>query len=395
VRVPAFVFAIALTLVTGGIAVAQSMGGEAAALDDAKRQAAQAAARAEALEEQAADADREADRARGEQAAVTARVKAAEADILAARARVAIIERLRAQQRVRLAARQQPIVRLTGALQVMARRPPALAMVQPGTLEDLVHVRALLASSLPLVHARTAGIRAEIAEGNRLRARAALALATLRAGEQQLRTQRIALADLEAEHRRRSERFADSALYEQDRATALGEQARDIVDLMESLDRDADVRNRLVSLPAPLPRPDLPQIASASEPAGPDGGYRLPVAGRLVSGLGEVYDSGVRTGGLTLAVRPGASIAAPAAGRVAFAGPFRSYGQIAIMDHGDGWFSLLTDMAALDVKADDRIDAGETVGVARAGSPRGPPRVSVELRHRGKPVDIVAILGTG
>jgi septal ring factor EnvC (AmiA/AmiB activator) len=387
--------ALALTLVTGGIAVAQSIGDGAAALDSTKRQAALAEARAEALEQQAASADREADRARGEQAAVAARVKAAEADILAARARVAIIERLRAHQRVRLAARQQPIVRLAGALQVMARRPPALAMVQPGTLSDLVHVRALLASSLPLVRARTAGIRAEIAEGDRLRASAALALATLRAGEQQLQTQRTALATLEAEHRRRAERLTDSAAYEQDRAMALGEQARDLVDLMESLDRDADLQERLVSLPAPLPRPDLPQIAAAAPPAGPDGGYRLPVAGRIVSGLGEVYDSGVRTGGLTLAVRPGASIAAPAAGRVAFAGPFRSYGRIAIIDHGDGWFSLLTDMAALDVKPDDRIDAGDTVGIARGGSPRGPPRISVELRHRGRPVDIAALLGAG
>jgi septal ring factor EnvC (AmiA/AmiB activator) len=387
--------AAALALVSGGIAIAQSIGDEAAALAGAKRQAALAAARAEALEQQAAAADREADLARGEQAAVAARVKAAEADILTARARVTAIERLRARQRVRLAARQQPIVRLAGALQVMARRPTALAMVQPGTLGDLVHVRALLSSSLPLVHARTAGIRAEIAEGDRLRGRAALALATLRAGEQQLRTQRAALAELEAEHRRRSARFADSALYEQDRATALGEQARDIVDLMESLGRDADVRERLVSLPAPLARPDLSRPATAWAPARPDGGYRLPVAGRLVSGLGEVYDSGVRTGGLTLAVRPGARIAAPAAGRIAFAAPFRSYGRIAIIDHGDGWFSLLTDMAALDVKPDDRVDAGDAIGIARAASPRGPPRISVELRHRGRPVDIAALLGAG
>lgn len=387
------VLATGLSMAPAALASAQVTDDPAAALVRAKRQAVLATARAALLEQQAAAAIEDADRARREQAAVAERVHAAEADIVAARARIAIVEGLRRRQRVRLAAKQQPIVRLAGALQVMARRPPALALVQPGTLNDVIHVRALLASSLPLVRARTAGIRAEIAEGDRLRTRAALALATLRAGERKLRDERAALVRLEGAHRLRSAQLAESAVYEQDRAMALGEQARDIVDLMQQLEAEADVRARLVRLPAPMPRPDLPSLSgqAAPVPARPGDMYRLPVAGRLVRGLGEVQDSGVRSKGLTFAVDPGATVIAPGAGRVAFAGPFRSYGRIVVIDHGRGWMTLLTDMSVLDVVQGDTIAAGAAVGNARGGD----PHVTVELRRNGRAVDIPSLLAAG
>ena len=385
--------ACALIAVPLAMVAAQSLESESAALVRARRQAALATARAAQLEMQAAAAVRAADRVRGEQAAVTARVRAAEADIAAARARIALIEGLRRRQRARLGARQAPIARLAAALQVMARRPPALALVQPGSLTDTVHVRALLASSLPLVRARTADIRAEIAEGDRLRARAALALATLRAGERQLREQRAALARLEADHRGRSLELADSAFTEQDRAMALGEQARDIVDLMQVLEDQAGVRRRLTALPAPIPRPDLPGRAPvpAAVPAAPIGGYRLPVTGRLLTGYGEVFESGVRAAGLTIAARAGSAVAAPAAGRIAFAGPFRGYGRIVVIDHGAGWLTLLAGMAALDVAQGARVAAGDAIGIARGGN-RG---LTVELRRDGRPVDIATMLARG
>lgn len=384
---------ITAAAVPGGIALAQSLRGEAAALVRAREQAARATARAADLEAQAAAAVREADRARGERAAVAARVKAAEADIAAARARVQLIEQLRRRQQARLGARQQPIVRLTAALQGMARRPPALALVQPGSLTDAVHVRALLASSLPLVHARTADIRAEIAEGDRLRTRAALALAALRAGEEQLRTQRAELERLEARHRARSLRLADSAFAEQYRAMALGEQARDIVDLLEELGDQADVSRRLASLPAPLPRPELAAGARTprSDLPGLPREYRLPATGRLLTGFGEVFESGVRAGGLTFTAAAGSRVAAPAAGRIAYAGPFRGYDRIVIIDHGRGWLSLITGLAALGVDQGASVIAGAPLGTARGGK-RG---LTVELRQGGRPVDIAALLARG
>jgi septal ring factor EnvC (AmiA/AmiB activator) len=385
-----------LLLLAASPAAAQTVQEEAAALVAAKRQALVAERRSAQLEREAEHARDAAARARAAMAAVAARVQAAEADIAAAEARIRIIEQLRARQRARLAEKQQPIARLVAALQTMARRPPALAIVKPGSLTDVVHVRSMLASTLPLIRERTASLRAEVTEGDRLRRRADLAMKTLRTGQRRLQTQRIKLAKLEAAQRQRSQNLIDSAMFEQDRAIALGEQARDIVDLMRDLDDQAQLRERLASLPGPVLRPPVPGQAAmpwqdapvrrSDRPA-----YRLPVVGRLVTGMGEVSAAGLRSRGLTLATARGAQVIAPAAGRIAFAGPFRGYGRIVILDHGGGWTTLITNLARIDVRVGERVDQGSPIG--RAVDRR--PTVTVELRRDGQPIDITPMVAAG
>ena len=111
--------------------------------------------------------------------------------------------------------------------------------------------------------------------------------------------------------------------------------------------------------------------------------------------MAQMSDSGVRARGLTFAVAPGAEVRAPAGGTVRYARAFRDYGRILILDHGDGWTSLLTGMAALRVEPGATVTAGQPVGrAARTGSPAGDPaRVTVELRRRGRPVDMTALTG--
>lgn len=375
---------------------AQSIAEEQKALLAAKREAAVAASRSRRLEAAAARAIDEATRARAQAAAVAARVQAAESDIAAAEARIRIIEQLRARQHARLAAKQMPVVRLTAALQTMARRPPAMALVQPGSISDLVHVRALLGATLPVIQARTAGLRAELAEAERLRQRGALAVASLRAGQRRLGAQRIALAKIEAAQRQRSLVLSSSAMLEADRALALGEKARDIVDLMDELGAQAEVRAQLSALPGPLPRPPVPgrePLPAAAMPQPEPGAprYRLPVVGRVVTGLGEVSRSGVRARGLTFATPAAAQVTAPADGRVAYAGPFRGYGQIVIIDHGGGWTTLVTGMSRVAVAVGDTVSLASPIG--RAG--QGRPRITVELRHAGRPIDIASLVGFG
>src|SRR3546814_6208012 len=146
---------VLLATIASGLAAAQGQAtpSEAAALSLAKQQAEEATRRSERLDKQAAQAASEAERARAQAEAIAARIQAAEADITAAETRLRIVEAMRADQRARLAERQGPVIRLTPALQMMARRPPALALVQHGPLDAAVHVRALLASSLPVIRA--------------------------------------------------------------------------------------------------------------------------------------------------------------------------------------------------------------------------------------------------
>lgn len=372
---------------------ATTMKDEQRALIKAKRDALIASQRSRQFEHDAAAERDEAARARVLAAAVAARIQQAEADIAAAEARVAIVARLQAAQRRRLAARQGPIVRLVAALQMMARRPPVLALTRPGSTSDVVHVRSLLATVMPIVKARTAGLREEVARGQKLRRTADLAARSLRAGRRKLQTERLALARLEAGHRRRSQQFAHSAMFEADRAIALGEKARDIAELMAELDTQAATREALASLPGPLVRPQAPGSvapppAARRAAARRNPPYRLPVIGDVVTGLGEVSASGARAKGLTLATAPGAQVVAPTRGRIAFAAPYRGYGRIVIIDHGGGITTLITGLASLDVKVGDDVEQGSPIG--RAGADR--PTVTVELRRGGQPVDITPLV---
>lgn len=377
---------------TAGTTLAQ----EQQALKNARRQSDEARDRSARLEQQAGMARDEAEQARRRAAALAARIQQAEADIQAAQARIAIIARMQRAQSARLAAKQEPVVRLTAALQMMARRPLALALVQPGSVADAVHMRAVLGQILPVIQQRTAGLRLELDKSRALRATAQQAADALGKAQADRKDRQTALAALEAQKRVAARDYRANAGLESERALALGERARDIVDLMDRLEEAGDLRDRLAALSGPLLRPARPDQATAPAPErenaadGPPP-YRLPVIGQLVTGMGEVNDGGVRSRGLTLVTQPGAQAIAPTAGRVAFAGPYRDYGQILIIDHGQGWTTLITGLHRVTAQVGDSVRQGDPVGIT--GAER--PNITVELRRNGRPVDIVPLVGLG
>jgi septal ring factor EnvC (AmiA/AmiB activator) len=379
-----------------------SLAEERAALKTALLQANASRARSAQLDAQARQATEQAERARRHAAALAARIQESEADIQAAQARIAIIARLQRAQAVRLAQRQQPIARLTAALQTFARRSPALALVQPGSIRDAVHMRAVFDTVLPVIRERTAGLRVELARSRALQVNAQRAAASITAGRRALAERQAVLRRAEADQRLASSNYRNDAGLEGDRAIAMGERARDIVDLMDKLEDAGDVRARLEALPGPMMRPSRPGDVQAL-PVGQGGAlggaavngalgaappYRLPVVGTLVTGLGETSDSGVRSRGLTLATQPGAQVIAPSGGRIAFAGHYRGFGQIVILDHGNGWTSLITSMQRLSVGVGAQVRQGESIGNAGANA----PTITVELRHGGLPVDIISLV---
>ena len=80
---------------------------------------------------------------------------------------------------------------------------------------------------------------------------------------------------------------------------------------------------------------------------------------------------------------------APAAGRVIYAAAFRRYENVVILDHGNGWTSVITNLATLDVAQGTVVMRGQRLG--RTGS--GSPRVTLELRRNGRPVPFAQFLG--
>ncbi|MEO0061801.1 MAG: hypothetical protein RLZZ08_361 [Pseudomonadota bacterium] len=371
-----------------------------AAMRAALRERQQAETRSARLEGEAAAARSAADRTAHEAAALAARVQQAEAGIAAATARIALVDKERANLRELLGREQGPVIRLTAAMQQFSRRPIALAMLRPGSVDDVVHTRALLATAVPQVNARTGVLRARLARSRALRAEAQAAVKVLRAEQQRLGERRTQLAALETRQRLTSRQAIGTADREAERALALGEQARDLDALVQELDRAGSLRAQLAALPGPVMRPAAPQSARvdrAGESQGsPDSSsghapprpFILPVTGRTLAGFGSPLN-GMASKGLTLAPAPGAQVVSPAAGRVAFAGPYRGYGRIVIVEHSGGWTSLVTGLARTDVQVGDVLVGGAPLGIAA----RARPAVTLELRQLGQPVDPLPFVG--
>lgn len=360
------------------------------ALAEAQSEGLAARQRAEKLEAEAASATEAAEKTAREAAGAAARIQQAEAAIAADQARIGLIEQQRGALRLRLAEKQRPLVQLTAALQRLARRPPVLSMLRPGSLRDAMYLRAILATMLPEVERRTAALRAEIERSKALQEQARLALKQLRAGESEWRQRRLGLAALETRQRLASRSVSGIADREAERALALAERARDLDGLAEDLSNAGELRAELAALPGPVLRPAQPTSAqvAAAEPSAtavPTGlpVYGLPVTGRLLAGFGETPQGAARSRGISLAVRQGAQAVAPAPGRVTFAGPYRGYGSIVIIEHDGGWTSLITGLAQLDARVGDRLVGGSPLGITGAGR----PIITLELRKAGVPVN--------
>jgi len=158
------------------------------------------------------------------------------------------------------------------------------------------------------------------------------------------------------------------------------------------------LREKLAALPGPVMRPDRPRDAvglatpEVRVTPSPLSGFMLPVAGRLVSGFGDMA-KGTPARGITLQVRDGAQVVAPAAGRVAFADAYAGYDRIVIIDHAGGFTSLVTGLARSAVRVGDTLMAGAPLGSAgRSGAGQGKPVLTFELRRGGKPVNPLDLL---
>lgn len=355
----------------------------------ARRESDAARRRAEKLEAKARQVSEQAEKTARETAAIAARIQQTEAAIAAQKAQVRLIALERIDLRERLAEKQAPLARLTGSLQRLSRRPPLLAVLRPGSVRDAVYLRALMDTMLPEVERRTRGLRAEIERGRALEQQARAAGHQLAQIEGEMRQRRQALAVLESRQRLAGRAASGIAAREGERAVALAEKARDLSDLVDRMGEQGALREQLAALPGPIMRPPRPEearvIGAAQFVPVPEGlaSYMLPATGRLLTGFGEVLPGQAPSKGLTLATRASAQVVSPAAGRIAFAGPYRGYGQIVIIEHRGGWTSLLTGLTRLDAQTGGQVIAGAPIGTMGPAA----PRIMVELRRQGQAVN--------
>jgi murein hydrolase activator len=321
--------------------------------------------------------------------------------------------------------RKETIVKMLSAMQRIGRTPPPALVTRRDDALAVVRSAMLLADVFPELKYQADNLSHEL-EG----------MVTLENGIREQRdaekSERDRLATEQArldhllEQKRRAMAQGEAELASIKQAVA--DQAQTVADLSELIDRldaqiakvevaqyDAEIaaekalraREQQQALATPANesvveiKPESTKVAFASpdrlKPAMPfeaaKGTLRLPAQGRRVTRFGDADASGGTVKGISLQTRPEARITAPADGWVVYAGEFRSYGQLLIINAGGGYHVLLAGMSRIDVSLGQFVLAGEPIAVMGNSATPGQghdgsrPVLYIEFRKDGRPID--------
>jgi len=352
----------------------------------------------------------------------TGRLRATETRVTGIEARLVTLSQTEDAIRRSLDGRRAVIVEVLAALQRMGRRPPPAVLVRPEDMLEAVRASMLLGAVLPELRVETEALASDLAEMVRLRAAAATEREGLGREVGALAEDRQRLAAL-MDARQQDLRAAEQTLQDETRKAAeFASRAQTLKDLIGRLESDiqaqaraaeearrlaeraeAEVRNqtdqqaretreRIAALAFRDPARLAPKVAFGET----RGLLPLPVAGSLLKGFNAPDAVGGTLKGAAYATRPGAVVSAPCDGWVAFAGPFRTYGQLLIINAGGGYYLLLAGMERMNVSLGQFVLAGEPVAVmgeasqataASVGSETTQPVLYVEFRKDGTSID--------
>ena len=282
--------------------------------------------------------------------------------------------------------------RVLMALVRLARDPPTALALAPVPPIDALRGGLLLGRAVPPLAAKARALGAEIAQLETVRAQITAAEAKHRAAAGTLAHDQTRIAALIARKQALQQQTRHGLAENGRREAALAAKAGNLRDLIARLEAERvaaerRAKRRVAAAPAattaghtPLDRPaNVHAIARAK------GHFAVPVVGPLVVRFGEERPGGMTSKGLTFETRPGAEVVAPFDGRLAYAGPFKGYGQILIIDHGGGYYSVLAGLDRIEQSVGQWLVAGEPVGTMPQGGRR--PRLYLELRDNGRPVN--------
>jgi septal ring factor EnvC (AmiA/AmiB activator) len=311
--------------------------------------------------------------------------------------------------RLSLISRRDILAEVLAALQRIGKRPPPALAVRPSDALSAVRSAILLNAVMPELKVETEALAADLEELNRLRAVIAEEKNRLRGDAMRLAEEKSRLELLLSAKRQEHQKSVRVLEDEKKRAAELAAQAGTLQELIASLEteiesaREAARKSKEAALEAKRkasrkfdPFSDPGRLAPAIAFQEAKGQLPQPVVGTMLKDFGQEDDFGGLTEGQSIATRPGSNVTSPADGWVVYSGPFRSFGQLLILNTGDGYHVLLAGLDRIDAELGQFVLTGEPVGVMGAtqwasastfGLGSTQPILYVEFRKDGRAID--------
>jgi septal ring factor EnvC (AmiA/AmiB activator) len=307
-----------------------------------------------------------------------------------------------------LDSRRSEIVEVLAALQRAGRRTPPALLVRPEDALQSLRTAMLLGSVVPELRGRAEKLAADLGELVSVRQRIATQRDVLAHDRDKLKDDQVRLAALVEERQRKQSAVEKDMEAEGARAINLSKQVDSLQGLIAKMEQDLKSAAKAATTaslqgapPAPNGKPNLgalkdsarltPAIAFASA----KGLFALPVNGRKIRDFGGSDGAGGAEKGISLATRAKAQVTTPCDGWVVYAGPFRSYGQLLILNAGGGYHVLIAGMERISVNIGQFVLTGEPVATMGTTSQvasilattASQPVLYVEFRKDGTPID--------
>ena len=351
-------------------------------LKDVERRIDKGRGRDDALSRQAGRLAKEVRSIRKRVVTVARRLQLQEAATMRVERRLARLENAIRTDSAEFRRNERQFLRIVGALRRIRSNPPGVLAMHFADAQDAIRSTIVLRSLVPRLRARADELRRKVVAHNALRRQAARERKDIAAKSEALRGTRLELATLLGRQTRLLAETRAERVLVQRRLARLTHQAETLQDLVANLKRET-------ARPGPgrkiraalLTRPKRVQRFRKAR-----GKVVAPVSGSLVARFGDRDGVGMPVNGLRFAARTGAQAVAPYDGQIVFAGSFRSYGPILIIEHTDGYHSLIAGLARIDVVNRQWVLAGEPVGIVGLAKPLG-ARLYLELRQGGRPID--------
>jgi murein hydrolase activator len=339
---------------------------------------------------------------------IAAQVRSVETRIGDAESRLRPLDSREQQIRGSLDSRRSEIVEVLAALQRAGRRTPPALLVRPEDALQSLRTAMLLGSVVPELHARTQKLADDLGELVTLRKNIATERDQLAVDRDNLQNDQTRLAALVEERQRQQSSIERDMEAEGARAISLSRQVDSLQGLIAKMEQDlksaakAAATATLQGTPAaPNGTPnsgalkDPARISPAIAFASAKGLFALPVNGVKIREFGGSDGAGGVEKGISLATRAGAQVTTPCDGWVVYAGPFRSYGQLLILNAGGGYHVLIAGMERISVNIGQFVLTGEPVATMGTKSQvasilaanASQPVLYIEFRKDGTPID--------
>src|ERR1700730_2234003 len=339
---------------------------------------------------------------------VAAQVRGVEARIGDAEARLRTLDSREAQVRGSLDSRRSEIVGVLAALRRAGGRTPPALLVRPEDALQSLRTAMLLGSVVPELRSRAIKLADDLSELVALRKNIASERDHLAVDRDKLRDDQTRLAAFVDERQRQHAAIEKDMEAEGARAIALSRQVDSLQGLIAKMEQDLKSAAKAAATAtlkgAPATVDGKPNVAAFKDPARKSpaiafasarGLFALPVNGTKIRDFGGSDGAGGVERGISLATKAGAQVTTPCDGWVVYAGPFRSYGQLLILNAGGGYHVLIAGMERISVNIGQFVLTGEPVATMGTTSQvasilattASHPVLYVEFRKDGTPID--------